>query len=87
MGEKLGLADQRLLAVAERWLELGDHLQANEELENISPLLRAHPDVLKLRWQIYAKESRWDACLEIARTLTQMESKQEGINVHSAFHA
>jgi hypothetical protein len=32
---------------------LGDHVAANEELENITPQLRVHPDVLEIRWQIF----------------------------------
>jgi tetratricopeptide (TPR) repeat protein len=54
------------------WLELGNHLEANEELEKITPQLRVHPDVLEIRWQIYAKELKWEACKEIARAITQI---------------
>jgi hypothetical protein len=36
------------------WLELGDHVEAYAELENITPALRSHPAVLELRWQISA---------------------------------
>jgi len=42
-----------LLEPARGWLELGAWLAANEELEDLSPELRAHPEVLKLRCQIY----------------------------------
>jgi hypothetical protein len=37
---KLDLNDQRWLDAAEGWLELGDHLAANEELEQIRPANR-----------------------------------------------
>jgi hypothetical protein len=37
---------------AEGWLGLGNHLEANEELEMITPTLRAHPDVLEMRWHV-----------------------------------
>jgi hypothetical protein len=84
---QLGLNDQRLLTAAEGWPELGDYLQANEELNNISPHLRAHPDVMKLRWQICAKESNWDACLDIARTLTQLEPDGASGWIHFACSA
>ena len=47
--------DLRHLQAAQGWLELGNHLEANEELENITPKYRAHLAVLELRWQIYAK--------------------------------
>lgn len=61
------------LKAAEGWLELGDHLEANEELEQIAPQLRVHPDVLEIRWQIYAKESKWDACRDIAAAITKLD--------------
>ena len=48
----LPLPDQRFLNAAEGWLGLGDHLAANEELENITPQFRAHPLVLEVRYQI-----------------------------------
>lgn len=39
----LPLPDRRHLEAAEGWFELGNHLEANEELENITPQLRALP--------------------------------------------
>ena len=59
------------LRAAEGWLDLGNHLEANEELERISPELRAHPDVLILRWQIYGRAEKWEPCLIVARALTE----------------
>ena len=46
------------MEAAEGWLGLGDHLAANEELEQITVALRAHPKVLMVRWQIYAKAKK-----------------------------
>jgi hypothetical protein len=63
-------ADAMHLEAAEGWLELGNGLQANEELEKISPVFRVHPDVLEVRWSVYAKAKRFNMCLEIAETLT-----------------
>ena len=60
------LDDKRHLEAAEGWLELGLHLEANEELEKITPQLRGHPDALELRWHIFAKEKKWEACVDIA---------------------
>lgn len=60
------------LKAAEGWLELGNHIEANEELEQIAPLLRAHPDVLEVRWQIYAKEKKWRPCVDIATAITRL---------------
>src|ERR1041385_6401839 len=41
------------LRAAEGWLEIGDYISANEELENIAPTRRAHPTVLNLRYRTY----------------------------------
>lgn len=38
--------DVHHLRAAQGWLELGNHLEADKELERITPQLRAHPDVL-----------------------------------------
>lgn len=54
------------LEAAEGWVELGNHLEANEELEQITSENRAHPAVLEVRWQIYAKAENWDASPYIA---------------------
>jgi tetratricopeptide (TPR) repeat protein len=51
------------------WLELGNHLEANAELENIAPAFRSHPAVLELRWQIFAKVGNWIACLDLATAM------------------
>jgi tetratricopeptide (TPR) repeat protein len=67
---KLTESDKFHIRAAQGWLELGNHLEANEELENASPEVRTHPAVLDLRWLIYSKELKWNACREIARAIT-----------------
>lgn len=64
--------DYRHISAAEGWLELGDHIAAFDELENIEPLHRAHPDVLKLRWRIYAEAEKWESAFELAEGLTRL---------------
>jgi len=54
------------LTAAEGWIELGSPVEANAELENIAPELRAHPAVLDLRWHIYAHLKKWDECMFLA---------------------
>jgi tetratricopeptide (TPR) repeat protein len=70
--EPLDLPDLHHLNAALGWLELGNHLEANEELENITPTLRSHPAVLELRWQIYAKVGNWVACLDLAAAMVAL---------------
>jgi len=77
--KRLSPPDSHHLKAAEGWLELGDPLQANEELEKIMPQLRVHPDALEIRWQIYAKEKKWEACVDIAATIVKFApEKQSG---------
>ena len=64
--------DTKHLEAAEGWLELGNWREANEELENITPQLRAHPFVLEMRWKIYSKAKKWEGAVEIARALSEM---------------
>jgi tetratricopeptide (TPR) repeat protein len=68
----LTTSDKFHIRAAEGWLELGNHIEANEELENITPALRGHPEVLSLRFQIYSKAEKWDYAAEIARAISEM---------------
>lgn len=33
------------------------------------PEVRVHPDVPEVRWQIYAKEKKWEACVDIGNAI------------------
>ena len=68
--KELEFKDRRHLKAAEGWLELGNVFEANEELENITPQMKAHPDVLCLRWQIYADAKKWEMAAEVARGIS-----------------
>ena len=70
--KELPLEDQRHLEAAEGWVELGNHIEANKELEQITPESRGHPAVLEVRWRIYAKAKKWDAALDVASALIKM---------------
>jgi len=59
------------LTAAQGWLELGKHIEANNELEQIAPLNRAHPDVLEVRSKIYRVAKRFEACAEIAEAIRE----------------
>lgn len=70
--KSLPQTDALHLQAAEGWLELGNHLEANEELEKIPARNRVHPDFLDMRWRIYAAAKHWEMCLEIAEALTDI---------------
>jgi predicted Zn-dependent protease len=78
-------ADQHHLRAAEGWLGLGDWQSANDELEEITPQLRAHPEVLEVRWQVYAAAKRWVMCVEIATAITKLVPERAFGWLHRSF--
>ncbi len=69
------MRDARVLHSAEGWFALGNLDEANLELDKISLQHRSHPDVLFLRWQIYAREQNWSECLLLALSWTEQSQK------------
>ena len=45
--------DSLHLQAAQGWLELGNHAEAEAELDNITASSREHPDVINVPWGIY----------------------------------
>jgi Tfp pilus assembly protein PilF len=64
-------ADQRRLRAAEGYLELGMPLEANDELEEITPEHRAQPQVLGLRVGVYLLAGHWALAATVARHLAK----------------
>ena len=64
--------DSHHLLAAQGWLELGNWKESNEELEKIMAELRGHPDVLKLRVEIYAAARKWEESALIAEGLARL---------------
>ena len=76
------------LTAALGWLDLGNYLEAERELEIITPAWRVHPDVLEVRWHLYAKTARWTAALEISSALREIAPEKPFGWIHQAcsFH-
>lgn len=64
--------DDLLLHAAQGWLHLGDHLEADKVLDEITPEMRAHPVVLAVRCKVYAQAKQWDYVATVAETLVKM---------------
>jgi tetratricopeptide (TPR) repeat protein len=64
--------DQRRIEAAEGWIGLNSPGEALNELDEITPQHQVHPNVLKLRWQIYTKLEKHDAAFAIAHGLTRI---------------
>ena len=82
---QLLLHDQRCLDAAEGWIGLGDHVSANEELEQITPSLRTHPQVLLVKWQVFAKTLKWEACVENAESVVKQAPEEAGGWIERSF--
>lgn len=80
--------DEQHLTAAEAWLELGNHIEANAELEKLPALLRAHPMVLGVRWRICAMAEKWELCADIGQALVDANPKDPAgwINRSIALH-
>jgi hypothetical protein len=72
------------LLAAHGWLELGNHIEAEAELEKIASELQAHPKVLQKRWAVYATAHQWDAAVDIGRALVELEPGEAVVWVHRA---
>ena len=77
MSRLLQSPDNFLLRAARGWLELGNHIEADVELDKVTLQLRAHPDVLKGRWKVYAAARSWDVALDIALAIIQLVSDDQ----------
>ena len=78
-------ADQHHLRAAEGWLELGDWRSANDELESITPALRAHPDVLAMRWNVYSEGKQWELALVVAEALCDLAPHDLNALIHRSY--
>jgi tetratricopeptide (TPR) repeat protein len=66
------------LNAAQGWLGLGNHLEANEELEKITHKNRVHPSVLAIRYVVYSRAEKWDLAAQIAAVLVTMQPDEPG---------
>ncbi|HXP58944.1 MAG TPA: hypothetical protein VN829_00560 [Dongiaceae bacterium] len=77
--------DTLRLRAAQAWLELGNYVEADAGLDGITASLRAHPDVLKVRWEVYAAAKKWEAALDIAAALVRLAPEQALGWVHRSY--
>lgn len=60
------------LDAAVGWLELGNPAEALIELNQIAPEFLDHPQVLEVKWQVFARTESWDKSLPIAQAFCQV---------------
>ena len=77
--------DSHHLSAAVGWLELGNSSEALNDLDRISSSKQVHPEVLEVRWAIYAKAHDWEKCVEVAKDLTRTAPKKALGWIHLSF--
>jgi Flp pilus assembly protein TadD len=73
------------LLAAQGWLELGNYPEAEAELRHLPESLRAHPQVLTVRYELYAKTARWELAAEVAGILVETFAHQAGAWISLAY--
>jgi predicted Zn-dependent protease len=64
--------DDLHLDAAETWLKQGRLMEANSELNRISPAVRRHPDFLAVRYKILAQAECWTECVAVAAAMARI---------------
>jgi predicted Zn-dependent protease len=81
----LELHDQRHLEAAQGWFELGNCVEASNELDEITAQMRGHPSVLEVRYEIYAAAKKWEYAAEIAKAISELNPGSPFGWVHHAY--
>ena len=66
---KITHRDLHRLSAAEGWLELGDLVEAEKELDEISAAHQNSSEVLRLRWFVQSSANSWENALKTATLL------------------
>ncbi len=82
---RLDRSDRLHLDAARGWLGLGNWREANDELDQITPVLRAHADVLRVRWEICTQANQWELGYEIANALAAKRPRDSFGVIHAAY--
>ncbi|HWF19033.1 MAG TPA: tetratricopeptide repeat protein [Verrucomicrobiae bacterium] len=82
---KLEPPDTHHVNAAQGWLGLGNANEANAELDKIPDALQSHPDVLELRWQVYANARKWQQCVEVGARLVELAPRKPQGWIHRSY--
>ena len=70
---------------ASGWLGLGACADARKELALIPLHLQDHPDVLEVRWEIFARENNWKDAVQVAEQLVACAPDRPSGWLHQAY--
>jgi predicted Zn-dependent protease len=77
--------DRRHLDAAEGWLGLGNWSEASVELDSITPQMGTHPEVLRVRYAVYAAAKKWELAAEMGRALIEQVPASPFGFIHLAY--
>jgi len=83
--QALAPPDIHFLSAAVGWFELGNLEEAKAELEKVAPAAQNHPDVLEVRWLVYAQEKNWEEGLAVAEKLFEIAPERSSGWLHRAY--
>ena len=73
------------LNAAQGWLLFGNPGEAAVELDRLEPAVRAHPDVLEVRYDIHAQRQDWAGCFAITQQVLQQVPERAFGWIHGAY--
>jgi tetratricopeptide (TPR) repeat protein len=82
---KLQPPDTHHLSAAEGWLELGNHAEALDELNLVSPAEQGRVEVLGLRWSISAQLKLWEQCVVLAERIVELAPRNVFGWIHRSY--
>jgi len=77
--------DSHFFSAAVGWLELGDHREAQAELDRITPVHQHDAEVLDVRWMALAQEKDWARALAVARVRLECHPDNPAGWLHQAY--
>ncbi len=77
--------DSHHLSAAIGWMELKNLEEALADLDRIKESRQRHPEVLEVRWTIYAAQQKWESCVDIAKIITMVAPEDPFGWVHLSF--
>ena len=78
-------ADQRHLTAAQGYLELEMYLEANDELERMTPEVHLFKEVLMVRCMIYYSLKKWELMQVVTKKLTEYSPDNTGYWINLAY--
>lgn len=81
----MNISDRRHLDAAQGWIGLGLHAEAENELWQIAPAYRQHPEFLETRCQIFAHDKRWVECLQTAKAILDRDPESAMGHIQLAY--